>query len=179
MMRYTIIWLALIFYAYTGVCQNKELIKFKPGVYFNDEDAVVKQLNNRTDTSDFYGIDDSEFCIQFPGGDKALRKYLKKNIKIPKDSVTSIIEGKIMVSFTVNEKGKVENARIEKGIYDPIDKTILKVVSGMPDWIWNCDEAPWHKITTKRYIPVSIIQDKKKKNKIPTAKKRHQRYERI
>lgn len=163
MTRYTLILLSLMFYTYAAVGQDKELIKFRPGVYFNNEDADIKQLNIPTDTSEFYGIDDSEFCIQYPGGDKALRKYLKKSIIIPQDSVSSLMEGRIIVSFTVNEKGKVSNVKIENGLYGPIDQTILNVVSGMPDWIWNCKQAPRHKITVKIYIPVSIIQHKKKK----------------
>jgi len=163
MIRNTILLISLIFNTYLGVCQNKDLIKFKPEFYFDSEDSIVNQLNSEIDTINFYGIDDTELCIQFPGGDKALRKYLKKSIKIPKDSVTSIIEGKINVSFTVNEKGNVENVKIEKGLYDPIDKVILEAIYKMPDWIWNCNENPRHKITSKRYLPITIKQNNKKK----------------
>lgn len=169
MIRNAILFISLIFAAYSGVCQNNELIKFSPGDYFNIDDADLKQLNIPTDTSEYYGIDDSEFCIQFPGGDKAFRKYLKKSILLPKDSVTSSIEGKVIVSFTVNEKGKVGNVVLEKGLYDPIDKILLKVVSEMPDWIWVCKENPQYKISTKRYLPISIIQDKKKKRKMTSS----------
>lgn len=169
MIRNAALFIVLLFAAYSGVCQNKEHIKFRPGDYSDINDTDIKQLNIPTDTSECYGIDDSEFCIQFPGGDKALRKYLKKSIIIPKDSLTPSIEGKVIVSFTVNEKGKVGNIVIEKGLYDPIDKIILKVVSEMPDWIWACEKNPDHQISTKRYLPVSIIQDKKKKKKMASS----------
>jgi hypothetical protein len=163
MVRYPILLISLIFNISIGYSQNRDLIKFRPEFYFDKEDTIVKHLDSNIDSLAFYGIDDTEFCIQFSGGEKALGEYLIKSIIIPRDSITSNIEGKVYVSFTVNERGKVGNVIIENGLYAPIDTVIFKAISRMPDWIWNCKETPKRKITIKRYIPISIRQDKDKK----------------
>jgi len=164
MIKNIILLFLLILNPSLGFCQNMDNLKFQPEYELNIEDSLNKQLNGYRypDSLSFFGIDDTEFCIQFPGGDAALLKYLKKSIVISKDSIYAKIEGKIFISFTVNEKGKVENIVIERGLDKSLDKIIIKAISEMPDWIWNCKEKPNRNIITKRYLPISIKQNKEK-----------------
>ena len=41
---------------------------------------------------------------------------------------------KIIVAFTVDEKGKVMNPKIIKGINSELNNEALRVVNKMPDW---------------------------------------------
>ena len=49
--------------------------------------------------------------------------------------MTSKIEGKVFVSFVVNEKGKVTQAKIVKGTNELLDKEALRVINKMPKMI--------------------------------------------
>jgi|WetSurMetagenome_2_1015567.scaffolds.fasta_scaffold01666_10 TonB family protein len=156
------------YYSICGYCQDTSKT-----VINNGQEIVIKGLaiKNQRDTvfdknyidSSFIAIDDTEFCIKFPGGDKAFIKYLKKNIVLPPDLKERGIEGRVYASFYVNEKGKVENVRIEESLCEDIDKEVLRVISEMPNWKWDCKEGPQRHISIKRYVPIIIKQNRVKK----------------
>ena len=71
---------------------------------------------------------------EYPGGDNALQKYIAKHVSYPKEAQVNGIEGRVFVSFVVNKKGNVVNARLIKK-FDPfLDKEALRVVSSLPKW---------------------------------------------
>jgi TonB family protein len=71
---------------------------------------------------------------EFPGGEVALRKYILDAIKYPADAKKKGLEGKVFVTFVVNDEGKVENAKIARGLSPSLDKEALRVVSKLPAW---------------------------------------------
>lgn len=72
---------------------------------------------------------------KFPGGDVALRKHLSENVKFPEAAVRDSIQGRVVVRFTVSDKGKVEDAEILTSLHPDCDAEALKAVRSMPDWI--------------------------------------------
>lgn len=58
------------------------------------------------------------------GGEEGLWKFLEENLVYPKDR----IEGKVYVTFTVNECGEVENAKVPRSLSVEADKEVLRVV---------------------------------------------------
>lgn len=70
----------------------------------------------------------------FPGGNQKMLEYLAKNIRYPDKAVELGIEGKVIVSFIVNEMGKVEEAQVVKKLDPSLDKEALRVVNNMPNW---------------------------------------------
>ena len=71
---------------------------------------------------------------EFPGGDLALRKYIATSIKYPVIAQENGIQGKVYVTFVVNKQGRVENARIARGVDPSLDKEALRVVNSLPPW---------------------------------------------
>jgi hypothetical protein len=145
------LFILLILNSYLVVSQNTDIIKFKPEYDTIADDSILNQLKSIPDSSILFYVDDSEFCIQFPGGDKAWMEYLKENFILPADVKDMQIEGSVCVSFTINEKGKVGNIKIDRSLCENIDAIVVKVISEMPDWIWNCKEIPRRQILIKRY----------------------------
>ena len=45
----------------------------------------------------------------FPGGDEALKKYLKKNVQYPELADQYDVEGKVIMHFTVEKDGSIKN----------------------------------------------------------------------
>ena len=45
------------------------------------------------------------------------------------------IQGKVFVSFVIDKKGSVLNAKIERGVDPLLDAEALRVVNSMPKWI--------------------------------------------
>jgi len=71
---------------------------------------------------------------EYPGGDEALKNDLIGSIKYPEEARKNGIQGKVYVSFVVDEQGKVTNAKIERGVEPSLDKEALRVISNLPRW---------------------------------------------
>lgn len=71
---------------------------------------------------------------EFPGGDLELRKYIANNIEYPEIAKENGIQGRIFIQFVVNKDGKVERAKIVRGIDPSLDKEALRVINSLPKW---------------------------------------------
>ncbi len=71
---------------------------------------------------------------QFVGGDVALYEYLSKSIQYPAVAHENNIQGRVIVQFIVDEKGKVINPKIIRGVDPSLDSEALRVVNAMPVW---------------------------------------------
>ena len=71
---------------------------------------------------------------EFPGGERALIKWLKDNINYPESAKKNGIEGRVVVQFVVEEDGSIEQASIIKGVSQDLDREALRVVLKMPKW---------------------------------------------
>ena len=91
---------------------------------------------------------------QFPGGEKALYTFLKENLHYPKELC---VEGKVLVSVTVEADGSLSNIRIVRSIHPIIDKECLEVVKKMPRWIPI--HQNWMPVKCDLTIPILIRLD--------------------
>lgn len=69
---------------------------------------------------------------RYPGGFDAMYEFLKNNIRYP-ENVT--VNGTVMITFIVDEKGKVRSAYVSKALDPACDAEALRVIKAMPDWI--------------------------------------------
>jgi periplasmic protein TonB len=70
----------------------------------------------------------------FPGGDDALIKFLKENIKYPKLALKLGTEGKVVLNFVIDANGNISSIKIAKGIGGGCDQEAVRVVDRMPKW---------------------------------------------
>lgn len=70
----------------------------------------------------------------FPGGEEALRKFLKDNIRYPQQALDASLQGTVFVTFVVEQDGSIGNARVLRGIGKGCDEEALRVVKMMPAW---------------------------------------------
>ena len=75
-----------------------------------------------------------EHMPEFPGGDEAMAKFLQKNIVYPESVMKANIQGKVYLSFVVDEKGNVRDAKILRGVHELLDAEALRVINLMPRW---------------------------------------------
>lgn len=71
----------------------------------------------------------------FMGGDiNKFREYIQQQLKYPVKAAEAGIEGKVFVSFIINEKGKLVNPKIVRSADPLLDKEALRVISSSPAW---------------------------------------------
>lgn len=75
-----------------------------------------------------------EVMPQFPGGQGELMKYLRNNVKYPAEAQKKKIEGRVIVTFVVNQKGRITNPTVERSAHPLLDAEALRVVKRMPKW---------------------------------------------
>lgn len=78
--------------------------------------------------------DKKEVAPEFPGGFKALVKFLSVNLRYPTVCRELKIQGKVLVKFTVKADGTIANIRITKSVDTYLDKEAIRVVKSMPRW---------------------------------------------
>jgi protein TonB len=72
---------------------------------------------------------------QFIGGEEALADWIESNISYPIMAEVNGIEGRVVVTFDVNEDGTIGNIQVEESA-DPIlaDEVVTRLQM-MPQWI--------------------------------------------
>jgi len=73
---------------------------------------------------------------EFPGGQNALADYVNNHVEYPQQAINDNTAGTVRVSFVVDEKGKVMNAKVigSQKIGNGLDEEALRVVNNMPSW---------------------------------------------
>lgn len=75
----------------------------------------------------------AEKMPKFPGGYSALKKYIKKSLRVPEEAKK--VEGTVQVQFIVEVNGSIQSPRIAKGLGHGCDEAALSLVKSMPKWI--------------------------------------------
>ena len=68
----------------------------------------------------------------FNGGDAALMKFIADNTIYPEAAKTNGIQGKVIVSFVVENDGSIDRVKVVKGVDPDLDKEAVRVVSRVP-----------------------------------------------
>ena len=71
---------------------------------------------------------------EFPDGLDAMYDFLRKNIGYPQLAKEIGLSGIVYVQFVVSKEGKIEHAKIVRGVGGGLDQEALRVVNLMPAW---------------------------------------------
>lgn len=69
---------------------------------------------------------------QFPGGDKALLKYISRNIKYPQVAADNGVQGKVYLKFVIEKDGSIGEILIVKSPDKSLSKEAKRVVASLP-----------------------------------------------
>lgn len=95
-----------------------------------------------------------EIMPSFPGGQQSLEKFVEDNLQYPQEALDNGIEGKVMISFDVDETGKIYRPSVvSPKIGYGLEEEALKVVKAMPQW--NPGKMKGKNVKTKFTLPVT------------------------
>lgn len=122
----------------------------------NDLYKASKLIKGQCFTST--GADTTYFPLftppMFPGGEKALMKFLSDNLKISEEARNKDIKGKVIVTFEVSHTGKITNINFLKKAYPDFNREVLRVLNAMPAWQPGTQDGI--KVKTQLTLPVSF-----------------------
>ena len=97
--------------------------------------AWGNHMGNRSFTWPGFTIQPQEETAQFVGGKEALLSWIEENITYPIAAGAVNAEGKVVVSFDVNNDGSIGNVHIEESANPLLDKEVVAIMGTMPNWI--------------------------------------------
>ncbi len=123
----------------------KSMPKWSPGMRYESKSGKVTKVLARVSMNipvelSIKGEEQEEvfFIVEhmpeFPGGDIALREYIKENTVYPEEAKAKGLSGKVFVQFVVNKEGDVVNIKIARGVDPILDNEAIRVIQSLPKW---------------------------------------------
>ena len=136
--------------ATSGNTNIKKGTKGKASVSMSDVDN--NKVKMEIDKNGVYAR--AEVMPSFPGGQNALEKYVEDNLQYPQQALDNGTEGRVLIEFDVDEKGKLYRPIIiSDKIGDGLEEEALRVVKGMPTW--TPGQMKGKNVKTKFTLPIS------------------------
>ena len=73
-----------------------------------------------------------ELQPEFPGGESAMMNFIAQNLKYPKEQLDSGIQGRVIVTFTVDTLGNVCEPTIIRGKNPALNREAIRLVKSFP-----------------------------------------------
>lgn len=95
-------------------------------------DGTVSIFRFEKPSVPFYEVEDKPTFQG--GGANEFSRWVNSQLVYPEEAKAKHAEGRVTLSFTVNERGKVKDVRILRGADPDLDAEALRVVSMSPEW---------------------------------------------
>jgi periplasmic protein TonB len=102
---------------------------------------------------------------EFPGGEKAIEKYIRNKVQYPEKALEEGISGSVKVSFTVDENGNVKNPIIVDGLGGGCNEEAIRVINKMPKWTPAMRDGA--KVGSRKTIKITFRQGTTEKRPTP------------
>jgi TonB family protein len=89
--------------------------------------------NRQTTVPEIYYV--VEQMPRFPGGDTAMLKYIRENLRYPQAAIEKEIQGRVIVKLVVNTDGILSDIYVIKPLDPQCDQEAIRIIQSMPRWI--------------------------------------------
>jgi protein TonB len=89
---------------------------------------------------------------EFPGGQEALFRFLRKNLRYPRSLHQE--QGTVHAAFVIQADGTIGEVSILKGINAQFDQEVIRVIQKMPNW--NPGKQGSDKVAVRYKLPVKF-----------------------
>ena len=122
--------------------QNKVVVDKQ---YFNESGEIIIDTTNK------------DRDAAFPGGNKAWVKYLLKQIYFPSQfKIVNADQAVVVVNFTINEDGKLEDVEVSTPFYPDFDKIAKNAIMKCPGWLPAINDN--RKVKSMMRQPITFAQ---------------------
>lgn len=136
-----------------GVYRFPERDKTVPVIQFIDAPKTPARVQmNEVDDEKIYDV--VEQMPQFPGGPSALFEYISKNLKYSEEAENKLIQGRVIVTFTVEKDGSITDAKVSKSVEESLDNEAIRIVYSMPRW--NPGRQNGNPVRVKYTVPITF-----------------------
>jgi TonB family protein len=113
---------------------------------------VEQQVQTQNGDTKVYAFADE--MPQYPGGNEALKKHIKDNVKYPQTAKEQAVSGTVYISYVVSAAGKVTNVKVWKSVSKDLDNEAVRVVSSLKDFTPGKQDGK--QVSVQMTIPVKF-----------------------
>lgn len=130
--------------------------------YDEDKSELLKfTWPNLADTNKYFKVfHQGDFVLvhldsppMFKGGNEAMKVFMNEHMNYPKEAQTKRIFGEVIVTFTINKKGKISNYLIKKGIGGGCDEEAIRLIQ-LTDGNWISGILKTRKVEVEYEVPI-------------------------
>lgn len=114
---------------------RKSSLPVDTGVLYADQPIVLYDIPSkisRPETEKVFG--GVEQPPEFPGGTKAMYKFIEANLRLPAEAQSAGVSGRVFTMFTIEITGEITNVSVIKGLGFGCDEEAVRLVQLMPRW---------------------------------------------
>lgn len=93
--------------------------------------------------------------------DTFMKKWVYQYLRYPSDAVSEGVQGNVVVDFVIDEKGKVTDVRVRRGVDERLDAEAVRVIAASPSW--KPGRKGGKKVRTELSVTVEFRLERKKK----------------
>jgi protein TonB len=98
-----------------------------------------------------------EIEAEYPGGMDEFTDYLSANVKYPTKAVDNGVDGIVLLNFTVDKNGIIENITVERGLGMGCDEEAIRVLKATKRW--TPASMNGQKVATRCQLPITFKLD--------------------
>jgi TonB family protein len=130
-----------------------------PTPSFREDSEAARAAN--ADLVSFYDCDVRPTFFRSNDPASFLKRWVYVYLRYPQSAVDEGVQGRVLVDFVIDEKGKVTDVRVAKGVDPRLDAEAVRVVAASPDW--KPGVLRGKKVKTALSLYVEFRLEKKKK----------------
>ena len=100
---------------------------------------------------------------QYPGGKRALNKFIKDNLRYPKEALENRIEGDVEAEYFVNGLGNITEVNILKSLGHGCDEEVIRLINSL---IFEKAVNRGFKTSTRKTLKINFRLPKKPKTQL-------------
>ena len=101
---------------------------------FNPSDLMRKKNRSSSDVVAYYDCDIRPTFMGSSDPSVFLKRWVYQYMKYPHEAVENGRQGRVLVDFIIDERGKVTDVKVLRGVDDLLDAEAVRVVAASPDW---------------------------------------------
>ncbi|TDO21492.1 M56 family metallopeptidase [Pedobacter duraquae] len=120
-----------------------------------NSDLRSVEISRDTIADDIHNFSELDVVPSFPGGMRKFYAYVAKNIKYPTEAVQNNVEGRVILSFTVEKNGELTNIQVDRKAGSGLDEEAVRVLQASP--FWTPGKMNDELVRVKYNIPISFV----------------------
>ena len=135
-----------------------ELVNGEKPAFLPDSQTTVQSRNGAVP---YYDCDYKPSFLGSTDPKDFLQKWVYAYLKYPQEAVRQGIQGRVLVDFVIDERGKVKDVKVLRGVDPLLDDEAVRVISASPDW--KPARLQGKKVASQMSLYVEFKLTKKKK----------------